>query len=337
MNTDTTKCCCLPPVPQRKLSGLADDRAQLIRTLEKKWMSGTELTYRLIGGSSADRNTVRQAFDVWADTGIGISFTELHDTSDATLRIGFVHGDGSWSYVGTDNLNIPKAGERTMNFGWSLARDPRGIDVALHEIGHALGFPHEHQNPFSGIQWNEDEVYRRFGGAPNNWTRGETYWNVLHRFSPSEVEGSDWDPDSVMHYGFGAGLIASPAQYAQGLSPAGGLSAKDIAQALAFFPATVPRLDMQEMQALVVDIEPGEQINLNILADHTNDFEITTFGNADVVMQLYSEGTLLHEDDDSGVDRNSLIRARLVAGVEYVVKLRLYYRDEEGRAGVVYY
>ena len=31
-----------------------------------------------------------------------------------------------------------------MNFGWDLTQ-PGEIDTALHEIGHTIGFPHEHQ------------------------------------------------------------------------------------------------------------------------------------------------------------------------------------------------
>ena len=46
-----------------------------------------------------------------------------------------------------------------MNFGWDLRADERGVDVPVHEIGHALGFSHEHQNPFAGIVWDEEGVF----------------------------------------------------------------------------------------------------------------------------------------------------------------------------------
>ncbi len=35
----------------------------------------------------------------------------------------------------------------------------------------------------------------------------------------STVEGSPWDPNSIMHYEFVAGLIQSPAEYSGGLPP----------------------------------------------------------------------------------------------------------------------
>ena len=55
----------------------------------------------------------------------------------------------SWSYLGRDILSdrIAPKHKPTMNFGWDITRD---TDAALHEIGHTLACPHEHQNPNSG-------------------------------------------------------------------------------------------------------------------------------------------------------------------------------------------
>ena len=53
-----------------------------------------------------------------------------------------------------------------MNFGWDLTQ-PGEIDTAIHEIGHTLGFPHEHQNPHAGIVWDEEAVYAALAQPPN--------------------------------------------------------------------------------------------------------------------------------------------------------------------------
>ena len=89
---------------------------------------------------------VRQAFERWKAQDIGLEFVEVTSRDEAEIRIGFMQGDGSWSYLGRQILDRG-ANERTMNFGWDLLRTPREADTALREIGHTLGLPHEHQNP----------------------------------------------------------------------------------------------------------------------------------------------------------------------------------------------
>lgn len=119
-----------------------------------------------IEGAEAQKKVVRAAFKKWKDIGIGISFQEVSDIDEAMVRIGFDHNDGSWSYVGRTILTISKA-ERTMNFGWDLTND-YGMTTAIHEIGHTIGFEHEHQSPFTGIVWDTAAVYKEFSGPPNN-------------------------------------------------------------------------------------------------------------------------------------------------------------------------
>ena len=154
---------------------------------------------------------------------------------EAEIRIGYAR-DGSWSYVGREILDIP-VNERTMSFGWPLDRDDYGLTTAIHEIGHTLGMPHEHQNPFAGIVWDEDAVYGYLGGPPNNWPRETTFNNVLRKIDAAEVAGSNWDPDSIMEYQFPAGLIIEPAAYHNGIFPPGTLSPLDKTWAKTWYPA----------------------------------------------------------------------------------------------------
>src|SRR5262249_13757272 len=113
--------------------------------------------------------------------------------------------DGSWSYIGTDILKYQDLG-RTMNYGWDLTTI-WGHATALHEIGHTLGLPHEHQNPGAGIVWNEPKVYAYFSGPPDNWDHDTIFSNIIKKLRESDVEGSRWDPQSIMHYPFEPGLI----------------------------------------------------------------------------------------------------------------------------------
>ena len=201
---------------------MAPPRFELITLFRKKWVNGTVLRYYFFDeesdgefvqgsggaqewrswvGPEAQREVVRRAFQAWMDVGIGVSFQEVASRDEAEIRIGFMRGDGSWSYVGRDliDLNL-SVNERTMNFGWDLTRSPAELDTAIHEIGHTLGFPHEHQNPNAGIVWNEEAVYAALAKPPNRWDRQKTFYNIIRKIAPDTVQGSNWDPDSVMHY-----------------------------------------------------------------------------------------------------------------------------------------
>jgi hypothetical protein len=338
--------CAVPAMPPRVHGpDVSAERARLIEIVSKKWVNGTKLRYAFMdgGSSSADvqKDFVRRGFEVWRNVGIGIQFEEVKDRTSAEIRIAFVEGDGAWSYVGRDVIDIPGQNEPTMNFGWDLRTDPRGVDVPVHEIGHTLGFPHEHQNPFAGIVWDEEAVYRYFGGPPNNWTRQVTEFNILRKLSPSEVQGTQWDPDSIMHYAFVAGLITEPAQYREGLHPHGGLSSHDIAQAKLFYPshddATNPEL--KPFRSQVLKLAPAQQANFSILPTASRTYTMQTFGGSDTVMVLFEDvnGDLhyVDGDDDSGTNRNARISTRLVAGRRYVLRIRLYTNYDSGDVAVM--
>jgi hypothetical protein len=317
---------------------LTAGRVRAIRLLRAKWVNGTVLHYHLLSGPEPQRQAVRDAFAEWKGLGVGLEFVEVTDPSESEVRVAFDQGDGSWSYVGRDVLDVSTS-EPTMNFGWDLT-DDYGHTTALHEIGHTIGLPHEHQNPFAGIVWDEPTVYAYFGGPPNNWSQQQTFHNVLNKLDPAEVEGSEWDPDSVMEYWFPAGLIKEPAEYTAGLRPAGGLSEVDKEWVRRWFPSlrpTVPTL--QPFVSVPLTLGPGEQADFEVRPSASRDYQLGTFGNADTVMVLFEDvdGELryLEGDDDSGTDRNAHITAKLFQGRRYVVRVRLYWAGDSGQTAVM--
>ncbi|MCB1786983.1 MAG: hypothetical protein H6953_05695 [Chromatiaceae bacterium] len=349
-----SKFCDMPEMAPRVLPADVDPRrAAFVLRVSDMWVNGTVIHYCFFEhgkhgspehwtGNTADKREVRKAFQAWKDLGIGLEFKEVGDLDEAHIRIGFDQNDGSWSYLGTYPIDrIPRA-DRTMNFGWSLTT-AHGKDTALHEIGHALGAKHEHQNPFSGIQWNRPAVYQYFSGPPNSWSHAKIDRNILDAVAESEVEGSVWDGDSIMHYEFDAPLIDGPPPYdANGIHPSGGLSAKDQAWVKHFYPPLAKRdyIDLLPFQSQVISLQPGEQVNLLIKPDATRKYTMQTFGEADTLMVLFEDDgsadpKYLQADDDSGTDYNAKIEQRLMKGKSYILRIRLYYAQASGEAAVM--
>ena len=362
-DTQNFNYCSLPEMPQREFSpNVVPDRARLILQNEKKWVNGTVLHYYFFDEPTDGQNVilfdgrtewrtwtapkktkdvVREAFDIWKQAGIGLEFKEVDNREEAEIRIGFQQGDGAWSYVGRDIL-LQGKDKRTMNLGWDITQ-PGEIDTAIHEIGHTLGFLHEHQNPIAGIVWDEEAVYTALAKPPNSWPREVTYHNIIRKVDPDSIQGSSWDPDSIMHYPFSAGLIIEPAQYRSGVRPAPGLSARDKEWVRQFYPP-MGLSDYQLLEpfkSVMLDIQECEQRNFQIKPDETRYYNIQTFGPSDVVMVLFeeSEGEMAYRsgEDDSGEEFNSKIRFKLIKGRNYVLRIRLYYSDSPSQVAVMYW
>lgn len=336
--------CAVPPDPQREFdSGISDDRRRAILAIGNKWANRTHLHYYmfdsgLFGGANSQQDVVREAFDVWKDVGIGLVFSEVSSSADAEIRVGFLWDGRSWSTVGTGALTRGLQ-ERTMNLGWRIdVAGPNGLDTAIHEVGHALGFHHEHQNPNAGIVWNREAVYDHFARTQQPpWPRETTDFNVLDTIPSHTVEGSNWDPNSIMHYSFAPGLIRQPVRFRNGLTPQPGLSQEDIEVVRRFYPnggtgGIVPELRPWESQRL--SLSPGEQKDFNVLPTETRDYDFRTFGQSDTVMVLFEEDNgdfrYVEGDDDSGFNRNASFRVRLIKGKTYQLRIRLYYQTSSG-------
>jgi len=332
------RLCFMPEVPQRIFpEGLSDIRERAIMLLDKKWVSGTVLHYCFLDqpskfkGTDEQKKVVRDGFNTWKNLGIGVKFEEVLNPDDAEVSISFLANDGFWSYVGRDVLNDEYRKEsegRTMNFDQYLLRQPRPIDVTIHEIGHTLGLPHEHQNPNSGIEWNKDAVYE-WASRTQGWDKPKTDWNILNKIDPDTVKGSNWDPNSIMHYAFQSGLINEPKKYQKGLTPAGGISEWDKVWIKTFYPIFDP-----EDEELIIDtpvqlsLRSGEQKDFIFVPKETRTYDMGTEGESDTVMVLFEEinkkRKQLEANDDSAEDFNSHISWELTKGKRYIISIRLY-------------
>jgi len=342
-------CRNLPrPVPELSAAVKADPlRSRAILRIRTKWLNGTVLHYCFFGGTSRysvpkpQADAIRAAFTKWKAVGIGLEFTEVAQLSEAEVRIGYSTADGSSaSMIGRDVLTVPLTQPTTV-YGWDL-RTPYGSGTALHELGHVLGMEHEHQNPFAGIKWHEQAVYDSLAKPPNSWDRQTTFHNILEKLSTDQVQGSTWDPDSIMEYEFEPGLIDEPDQYdVHGLTPPATLSAADKKWALQWYPplkATLPTL--QPFQSVVVNIAAGQQIDYAIKPAASRNYTIETKGASDTLLALFEdingEPRFLAGDDDSGEDRNAKVGCKLFQGRNYIARLRLFYPGQSGKASLMY-
>ena len=296
------------------------DPMRAIIVIRKMWPNGSTLRVRFMEGTDEQKALARTQAGWWQEFA-NLRF-DFNDDPDAEIRIAFDPRDGAWSYVGTDCLNIPKD-QPTMNLGFQDG------GTSAHEFGHAIGLGHEHQNPEGGIEWNEDVVIRDLAGPPNYWTAEQTRHNVIEKYSRDQVNGTAFDPDSIMLYAFPGTWTHSGI----GTHANDDLSELDkafIAGALAYpkdrvpVPVELPVIDTTGVAANIG--QPGEEDMFKFTAARADRYTIETGGQTDVVMKLFgpdSQTALIAEDDDGGQGRNSKIVADLAPGV-YFVQIRHY-------------
>jgi hypothetical protein len=312
--------------PQR--TRMIGGRERAISLIGKQWLNGSTLRIRFMEGTPAQQDMVRDIAPQWTlHANLDFEFT---NHPRAEIRVTFDANDGAWSYVGTDNSNIPLHAA-TLNLGW------QDQGVILHEFGHMIGLSHEHQNPEGGIVWNEAQVIADLGGSPNFWDEATTRRNVLNKYRADQVNGTDFDPASVMLYAFPDSWTTNMGATSE--NP----DLSDLDKAFVASAVMYPGRDTGggEAEATEIDVcsgaaqeiaEAGEEDVFRFTVAEQGRHVVETSGSTDVVIVLFgpdSRTLKIAEDDDGGVGRNSRIAADLGPG-EYHVAVRHFSQHATG-------
>jgi hypothetical protein len=189
--------------------------------LQVRFLDGDTEVWRRVMGVATGPESWNSA------CGLQVAFNQR---TPADIRITLARG-GSWSYMGNYGMPEPRA---TMQLGWLEADTPEDElrRVVLHEFGHALGFVHEAQTPWNGIPWNKPAVYAHYAKA--GWDKRMVDAQVFDGFAPEVVEGSVYDPTSIMTYSIPVEFVLDP-RYAH--PPVTRLSSLDRAKAKEWYGA----------------------------------------------------------------------------------------------------
>lgn len=164
------------------------------------WPAGKTIRVKFLDGTSEQHSLVRQIAKDWTKSA-NLVF-EFVDSDPAEVRVSFDRSLGSWSYLGTDCLALPRGA--TMNLGL-IHDDPA---TGLHEFGHLLGLIHEHQNPNANLDWDVPAVHAYF--SARGMTRDQIEREILRPYDKVRlIKIRPFDRQSVMLYSFPGSLFRS--------------------------------------------------------------------------------------------------------------------------------
>ena len=242
--------CLPPPLTLSPSTDVCHLVAYHSEKRSKLWPRGRAIRISFLNGTKRMHAKVRRiARSITDQNSLMFEFSDV-SAGSADVRITFSYkGDqSSWSYIGTDALQVPH-GEPTMNFGWltEATSEEEWSRVVLHEFCHMIGLGHEHQHPDRPFCFDETALHAHF----SSWSAKLIQHNILDLL-PHDLRRTSWDENSIMHYHFPPHVFASghgPILQAHTLSPL------DIALIRTLYPP-VPLTDARYIRSVTVLLSP---------------------------------------------------------------------------------
>lgn len=204
VNFGRGRCCTTIEEPRRARRSRAlseGNKHRAVYQIDTRWKVGETVKIAFMGGTAAQcahTQKVLQTFEKY----INLKFEWNVPLEQSDVRVAFVRGGGSWSFIGAQCRGVAKD-RSTMNLGW-LPDAPVDSDrgTILHEGGHMLGLQHEHLSPNIPYTWNRDVVIKALGAPPNNWSVATIEGQVLNKIDASrkDIVASEFDFQSIMLY-----------------------------------------------------------------------------------------------------------------------------------------
>jgi hypothetical protein len=214
-------------------SAISPNRLFGIIIRQLAWPTNSTLRVCFYDGAAAARAAVAAVAREWThygsvsfDFGVGPGYRTCQSGDNVSMRVSF-NASGYWSLIGTQSIVHAKNNEVTMSLEKLDELDFASYefkDTVLHEFGHALGFHHEHQQPFATCEpqfdkeaiktmydWSDADIVTNFASLKvsrvsnlgNNFFTGQN-----PQFG--ELDFTAYDNKSIMHYSLPSSVFKAP-------------------------------------------------------------------------------------------------------------------------------